>query len=177
MLRKIWLLWKYIKHRLYVKFLLWRYKNKIVLGLQDEKTVMDKMSKIFNFKKITYKDVDENFWKYLIIDNVKHLPCQDYNFGIYKLVKDEKSEAIYKKGIKEDPLYEHSDIYIVFENNNHFVNSNCWTLLLKIIIEQGIKEEEYNDNKSLKLLEYLIRFDEYNKSKFWKNLLYNSNLN
>ena len=64
------------------------------------------------------------------------------------VIKDEKSQEYYESKWQKD------DIYIVYELNHNYLNSNCNLLLLEMKLLKGLSQEDI-ENKTLRYLDYM----------------------
>lgn len=147
----------------YKKKLIKKYKKKLTPGMKTTLELIQILNNNYNTQEILSESINPVFWKYSVFSNLESSQNkkETYCFKIFKIIRDNKSEKMYRFWEKIDD----SDfIFVIFETNTGFITGNCHLLLQFLIIERGIGNYDYKNNTSV-MINYLMNLHHYKKTR------------
>ena len=85
------------------------------------------------FQKILIKNITS-----CILNKTLKLEENDLDIQIVTIIENKKSKEYYLK------MDDKEQIYVIFEKNTGYIESNCNLLFLELSIERGIQVDDYN---------------------------------
>lgn len=138
-------------------------KQYINVGLHDSFEVLQTLQRDFDLKRIEVENIVGHFYDVMVLGNLSFdtdLSENDYSIEVYELMKNKKSAIPYKDFDSFCDRFCKLPIYIAIEKNSGFLVSNSNAIELKIAVEKGISESDYNNNTQ-EFFNYLQCYKDY----------------
>ena len=157
---------KYENSSYYKNKLIKKHKKSLTPGIKTTDELIRILKNNYSAREIPQENIDTVFWKYSVLYNLESSQSHNgtYNFKVFKIIRDDKSEPMYKLWEKINETDESDYIFVIFETNTGFITGNCNTLFQFLMIERGIGNYDYDNNTSV-MIDYLMNLHDYKKMK------------
>lgn len=150
------------RSKLYKQKLIKKYKPKITPRVRTHAELIELLKKEFDLTKINADEVEPNFWKYGVMENVSYdgVPNSSLRFQIFRIERNEKSKMLYISAKKEFQVDDDENIIVVFESKTKYMTSNFNRLLCKLFLFEGVSDFDY-ENETPEFMGYLDLLNDY----------------
>lgn len=155
---------KFENSEFYKNKLIKRYKPLITPGVKSQDELIVSLEKHFDLEETDKAVMSKTFLELCVMGNIDCDEPDMLDFQIFKVVKNEKSEALYaceKYDLDDD------DIFIIFEEHNNFFISNSQIVEMLLIIKEGISLEDY-ENETPEFINYIRCCRYFCQTNFFK---------
>lgn len=155
----------YENSNFYKKRIISKYKHLIKPGEHTCEEIISSIKEKYDLKKISENQVDNVFWEYSVMRNLSadceynDCKCDDFEFYIYQVEQNEKSEKLYDLEDK-NLIDEKNGIVFVMEKTTGYIVCNSQQLNLLLLLEKGIALDDYI-NETPVFYNYLLIYKEY----------------
>lgn len=155
---------KFENSEFYKNKLIKRYKPLITPGVKSQEELIVSLEKHFDLEETDKAVMSKSFLELCVMGNIDCDEPDMIDFQIFKVVRNEKSEALYAC---EQYDLDDNDIFIIFEENNNFFISNSQIVEMLLIIKEGISDEDY-ENETPEFINYIRVCRYFCQTNFFK---------
>ena len=135
--------------------------------MRNAEEIIKVLEENYDLKNLNISDISQVFFNVMLENYFPNQDIDTLNFKIFEIEENEKSKSLYKYSYKNKLLMRGEKVFIIFEMNSDFFDSNSSEMIAKLILLRGITQEDHDSN-SVKFQNYAVTLKEYEERELHK---------